>query len=100
MMTWRKCATCGRMNKLCECNKAALPPVRVEAVVRPPVDKEVEGWNKAVNTRASMCMAYKAGRGPTKAAFIYTQRMYADGLEALGPNTPLCDTREQNEGAT
>lgn len=87
MMTFRKCKTCGRMNKLCECNKAALPPVRVEAVVRPSVvDKESEGWNKAVNTLASMCVAYLAGRGPTKAAFIHTLRMYADGLEALGPN--------------
>ena len=33
MMTWRKCATCGRMNKLCECNKAALPHVRSEPLL-------------------------------------------------------------------
>ena len=33
MMTFRKCKTCGRMNKLCECNKAALPPVRSEPLL-------------------------------------------------------------------
>ena len=61
----------------------------VGAVVRPCPDKEAEYWGKAVNTLASMCMAYLAGRGPTKAAFIYTLRMYADGLEALGPNNKV-----------
>jgi len=49
-------------------------------------DKEAEYWGKAVNTLSSMCVAYLAGRGPTKAAFVWTLRMYADGLEALGLN--------------
>lgn len=51
-----------------------------------------DAWNAAVDTLASMCMADKMGRGPTKWGFILTLRLYADEMEKLiHPNTKLCD---------
>lgn len=46
-----------------------------------PVVPEV--WDRAVDTLASMCIADKLGKGPTKDAFILALRIYADQMERL-----------------
>lgn len=40
-------------------------------------------WARAVDTLASMCVSEKMGRGPTKEAFVFTLRLYADEMEKL-----------------
>ena len=38
-------------------------------------------FRRAVDTLASMCVAYKTGNGPDESTFIQTLRLYADEME-------------------
>lgn len=61
-------------------------------------ESQQDKWNRAVDTLASMCLSDKMGSGPSKMAFIFTLRLYAQEMERLlqpeEAEAPVC----QSEG--